>query len=55
MRAYLEVEVTRWNGRTFYNDLKLSESHLINILAKENDSLKVKRVNISKEFYNAKF
>lgn len=44
MKKYLSVIVTRKDGTTFRNPLKLSEVHLISKIAQENLSIEVRLI-----------
>lgn len=51
MKKYLDITVWRNDGSHFNNPLKLSEVHLVNKLAKENQRLTVFLTEVSKETY----
>ena len=55
MKKVLHCIVTRKDGATFTNPLKLSEAHLISQLAKENRKVEVFFEEIGKEQYKELF
>lgn len=52
---FLSVTVTRHNGTTFSNQLKLSEAHLISRIAQENKSILVELVTCTKKEFQLNF
>lgn len=57
MKTYLFVTVRRKDGKDYVNELKLSESHLINkiLLLDGVKSVEVERVQCTKEYYSSLF
>lgn len=55
MEKYLSVTVKPFNGGSFYNPLKLSESSVIIKLAKENKEVIVSVVECTKAYYKTIF
>jgi hypothetical protein len=55
MKKYLSVQVTRRDGKMFCNPLKLSESHLISKMAKENKSLHIILMECNSKEYKSIF
>lgn len=57
MKTYLFVTVKRTDGKDYVNELKLSESHLINkiLLLDGVKSVEVERVQCTKEYYSSLF
>ena len=57
MKDYLHCTVTRTDGATYINKLKLSEVHLIKAILKEkkNESIDVRITEVTKERYESIF
>jgi hypothetical protein len=55
MKKYLSVQITRHDGSMFCNPLKLSESHLIGKMVKENKSLHIVLMTCTIERYKSIF
>lgn len=57
MKTYLFVTVKRKDGKDYINELKLSESHLINkiLLLDGVKSVEVERTQCTKEYYSSLF
>jgi hypothetical protein len=55
MKNYLFVIVTKHDGTTFHNPLKLSEAYLISTLARENKSVLIKFLQCTKAEYKSIF
>jgi hypothetical protein len=55
MKSYLKLWVTRHNGTTFENPLKLSEAYLISRIAKDNAKVEVNYTICSPERYKSIF
>ena len=55
MKRYLFLIVTRHDGTTYHNPLKLSEAYLITALAKENKSVLIKLLECTKVEYKSIF
>lgn len=55
MKEYLNCKVTKHDGTTFKNHLKLSEAYMVSTLCKENREVTIVRVKAPKSLYNAIF
>jgi len=54
-REYLFCLITRRNGQTYENPLRLSEAHLIPQMLRENKSVHIERRTIDKRSYGMMF
>lgn len=55
MKKYLDVRVTKHDGSTFSNPLKLSEAYLISQLAQNSQRVMVTCLECNKEYYKSLF
>lgn len=55
MKKYLKLTITRYDGSTFINPLKLSEVHLISKASQENKSILVELKEMDSRYYKLTF